>query len=98
MKTLLAAAVVAILCGTPGMARAETHGEPGKVAAPARTEGQPPGPDGDAQNPEGDANEYAEREAAAPQLAEFAGGADGVYVSAGAIAVALLVVLLIVAL
>jgi len=39
--------------------------------------------------------DYAAREAAAPQLAEFAGGSGGIYVGTGVLVVALIVVVVI---
>jgi len=39
--------------------------------------------------------DYAAREAAAPQLAEFAGGSGGIYIGTGALVVALVVVVII---
>jgi hypothetical protein len=41
------------------------------------------------------ARDYAAREAAAPQLAEFAGGGGGIYVGTGVLVVALVVVVII---
>jgi hypothetical protein len=39
--------------------------------------------------------DYAAREAAAPQLAGFAGGSGGIYIGTGALVVALLVVVIV---
>lgn len=98
MKRLFVGALVAALCSVPGTSRAETRSAPGSVAAPAPGEAQArPAADGD-ESSEGEAGDYAAREKAAPQLAEFEGGADGIYIGAGALAVALVVVLLLVAL
>jgi hypothetical protein len=44
----------------------------------------------------GSPQEYATREAAAPQLAAFSGGGGGIYIGTGVLVVALLVVLVIV--
>jgi hypothetical protein len=41
------------------------------------------------------ARDYAAREAAAPQLAEFAGGSGGIYIGTGVLVVALVVVVII---
>lgn len=93
MKRLLLGVVIAALCVIPGRSRAEAPSERTAVApsavpyylarpAPAGTEGE--------------AGDYAAREQASPQLAEFSGGADGVYITSGAIAVALAIVLLLV--
>jgi hypothetical protein len=43
----------------------------------------------------GSTRDYAAREAAAPQLAEFAGGSGGIYIGTGALVVALVVVVVI---
>jgi hypothetical protein len=56
----------------------------GSLANPAQPDDSP-----------GSSLDYAAREAAAPQLAGFAGGGGGVYIGTGALAVALLVVLII---
>jgi len=39
--------------------------------------------------------DYAAREAAAPQLASFAGGSSGIYIGTGALVVVLLVVVIV---
>jgi hypothetical protein len=95
MKRLFVGALVAALCSLPGTSRAETQSAPGNVAAAPR---EAQAADGDAERSEGEAGDYADREKAAPQLAEFEGGAEGIYIGAGALAVALVVVLLLVAL
>lgn len=43
----------------------------------------------------GSAPDYAAREAAAPQLAEFAGGGGGIYIGTGALVVGLIVLIVI---
>jgi hypothetical protein len=109
MKKLLLGALVTALCVVPGLTRAasSTASRPG--AAPAQRHAQArPTTDRDtrssdaqgaeAQNAAGEESEYAAREKAAPQLAEFSGGDNGVYIGTGALVVALLVVLLITAL
>lgn len=96
MKRFLLGAVVAVLCSVPAVSRAETPGEARNAAAPvapyflAR-----PAPDTQAAGTD-EAREYAAREKASPQLAQFSGGADGVYITSGAIAVALAIVLILV--
>ena len=95
MTRILAGAVIAILCVAPGSARAEPVSAPQGATAPpyflARpAPAQAPG------NAADDASDYALREQAAPHLAEFSGGADGVYITSGAIAVALAIVLILV--
>jgi hypothetical protein len=100
MKRLFLGAVIAVLCSVPGTSRAETPSTPGTVAAPTAHDVQArPASDVDSPAAEGEAGDYAARENAAPQqLQEFSGGADGIYIGAGALVVALLVVLLIAAL
>lgn len=96
MKKLLLGAVVAALLGLPGISLAETPSAPRQVAAPAARDAQPSAPDQDAQSSEGEASDYAAREKAAPQLAEFSGGERGIYLGTGALIVVLLVVLILV--
>lgn len=96
MKKLVMAALVAALCAVPAAARAETPTAPADPAAPARCEAQ--AADGQPRGCEDGATEYAERERAAADLGEFSGGADGIYIGAGALAAALIVVLIIAAL
>jgi hypothetical protein len=100
MKRLVLGAVVAALCGVPVVSRAELPGATPQVAAPAERDAQPGAASDASSETSGDeASEFAAREKAAPpQLAEFSGGADGIYITSGAIIAALLVVLLITAL
>jgi hypothetical protein len=98
MKKVLLGAVVAALCGVPVTSRAEAAGAPRRVTAQAPREAQAGAASGDAQKSEGEASDYAEREKAAPQLAEFSGGDQGIYIGTGALLAAILVVLLITAL
>lgn len=96
MKRLFLGALLAALFAAPGLSRAETPSEPGNDPATAVVDAQDGAPADPAQ---GEAGDLAEREQAAPQqVGEFSGGADGVYITSGAILVALLVVLLLVAL
>ena len=90
MKRLFVAAVMAALCGAPAMSRADSSASR-KVAAPTRAAAQARP---DSQFRDGEADEYAAREKAAPQLAEFSGGAEGIYIGAGALIAILIVVLL----
>jgi hypothetical protein len=95
MRKLVLGVLVAGLCGVAGVSRAETPSAPRPVAPPAQRDAQArPAPDGDARRAEAEESDYAAREKAAPQLAEFSGGANGVYIGTGALVVALLVVLL----
>ena len=99
MKKLFLGALVAVLCAVPGRSPAETPSAPGQVAAPAPRDAQArPASGADAQGSEADESDYAAREKAAPELAEFSGGANGVYITSGALIVALIVVLLLTAL
>jgi hypothetical protein len=96
MKRLFLGALLAALCAGPGLSRAETPGEPRNDPAAAAVDAQDGAP---ADPTQGEAADLAEREQVAPQqVGEFSGGADGVYITSGAILVALLVVLLLVAL
>ena len=97
MKRLFVGAVVAALCGAPGLSRADAPGETRTVTVPAREAQAGRAPAGDAEG-EVEPGDLEEREKAAPQLGEFSGGADGVYITSGAIIVALIVVLILVAL
>lgn len=97
MKRLFVGVVLAALCGAPGLSRADAPGETRTVTVPARDAQAGRVPAGDAEE-EIETSDLEEREKAAPQLAEFSGGADGVYITSGAILVALIVVLLLVAL
>jgi hypothetical protein len=93
MKRLFPVALVTVLCAAPALSRAETP--PRGIAAPATGEAQDgPASDGAAQNSEDEASDYAEREKASPELGEFAGGDDGIYIGSGVLLVALIVVLL----
>ena len=98
MKRLFLGAVLAALCSVPAWSRAETPGDALTVAAPADTAQGRRASTEPTQDDRDEANDLAAREKAAPQLAEFSGGGDGVYITSGAIIVALLVVLLLVAL
>jgi hypothetical protein len=94
MNKLVVGAMVAVLCGFPVVSRAEAPAAPERRAAPAqRAEACPQG-DGASHRTENEACDYAAREKASPQLEEFAGGADGIYIGGGVLAAALVVVLL----
>ena len=94
MKRLWIGAVVAALCGLPTLSHAE------EVPPPAQRDTLSGATaDGSSQGSGDDASDYAARENAAPQqLAEVDGGADGVYSGTGAVVLALVIVLLLVAL
>lgn len=101
MKRIFFAALVAALCAAPGLSRAElpsaTSPSAPSPSAPSDAQARPAS-DGASQRAADEESEYAEREKAAPQLAEFSGGADGVYIGAGALVAVLLAVLIIAAL
>lgn len=90
MKSLFLSALLATILCVPSPARAEAVPTPRAAVATALrvqlTETVPVEVSTDI------TRDYAAREAAAPQLAGFAGGDGGVYIGAGALAVALIVV------
>lgn len=94
MKRFLLGAVVAVLCSVPAVSRAEPQSEARNTAAPVAPYFLA-APDTQGASTD-EASEYAAREKASPQLAQFSGGADGVYITSGAIAVALAIVLILV--
>jgi hypothetical protein len=91
-RSVTAILLVALACA-PTLAQAAVtpsyHGAAGevpgeKLAQPERLDVSPGSP-----------QDYAAREAAAPQLAGFSGGGGGIYIGTGALVVALLVVVVI---
>lgn len=95
MKRLVTGVVIAALWAVPVLSLAEVAAAPADAAAATATAAPAcPAAEG-APQAEKDACAYAEREAAAPQAQQFAGGADGVYIGGGVLAAALLVVLLV---
>lgn len=97
MKRLFLGAVLAALCAVPTMSLADTQGAPWSIAAPGTREAPRKAWNGVERRSPDEASDYAAREAASPQLAQFAGGADGVYITTGALLVALIVVLILIA-
>jgi hypothetical protein len=93
MKRLFPIAVVTVLCAAPALTRAETP-PPGIAAPAARDAEDAAASEETAQSADDEASDYAEREKAAPELGEFAGGDDGIYIGSGVLLVALIVVLL----
>ena len=99
MQKLIVGAVVVALCGAPAISRAESPGALRQVGASPRNyveldRAPSSSPERDAAAT--DESEYASREKAAPQqLAKFSGGDNGVYITTGALLVAVLIVLLI---
>jgi hypothetical protein len=95
MKRLPVAAVLAAVLLAPALSRAETPSNPAEAATPAPGAQPCPAADENSPAPDPEACDYAAREAAAPQLAEFSGGADGVYIGAGALVAIAVIILLI---
>jgi hypothetical protein len=96
VKHLVIGALMATLCGIPGVTRGETpRSAQSSPAIPyylARPATDAPSGSTDA------ASDYAARENASPQLAEFSGGGDGVYIGTGALVVAAVILILVLAL
>ena len=92
MKLFLSALLAAILC-VPSSARAGVAPAPRVAVATApHVQLTRPAP---VEVSTDVTHDYAAREAAAPQLARFAGGDGGVYVGTGVLVVALIVVVVI---
>jgi hypothetical protein len=91
-KFMTGALLVALACA-PSLAQAEVTRPSQAVEGmvPHNSSAQPAPMD----TSPGSTTDYAAREAAAPELAEFAGGAGGIYIGTGALVVALLVVIVI---
>jgi hypothetical protein len=93
MKNLITAFLLVALSCFPAVARADV------TRLSERTAGELPGntlvQPGQLDVSPGTPLDYAQREAAAPQLANYAGGSNGVYIGSGVLVVALLVVLVI---
>jgi hypothetical protein len=96
VRSLITAALLVALSCAPTLAQAAAtpsypsyYGAAGevsgkKLAQPAQLDVSPGSP-----------QDYAAREAAAPQLAAFSGGGGGIYIGTGALVVALLVVVVV---
>jgi len=93
MKRFVTGVLLVALSCVPSLAQADVirpprvavGGSPDHaLASPARLDVSP-----------GSTLDYAAREAAAPQLASFAGGGGGIYIGTGALVVALLVVIIV---
>jgi hypothetical protein len=93
MKKFITGVLLVALSCVPSLAQADVSHDPqaeegraphNSLAQPTPIEVSP-----------GSAPDYAAREAAAPQLAEFAGGGGGIYIGTGALVVALLVVIVV---
>jgi hypothetical protein len=92
MRKLHSFAIIAVLLGIPGSSYAETSPQDAAPATSAAQDRRAADGDGSAD----DASNYAAREKAAPQLKEFSGGRDGVYLTTTALVIILLVVLVLV--
>ena len=87
VKTALVAALLTAVSGVPSLAQANTISEP--AATPRETSG--------ARRAAATVMaDYAAREAAAPELAQFTGGNGGVYIGGGLLTVVLLVLLIVI--
>lgn len=91
-KFITGVLLVALSC-VPALASAEITRHPQVAASAVRSNSQAQSESRDVAP--GNAQDYAARQAAAPQLAGFAGGGGGVYIGTGAAVVALLVVILV---
>lgn len=93
IKKIVTGALLVVLSCIPSLALAEV------TRAPHAVEGQVPqgslAQSASTAISPGSAPDYAAREAAAPQLAEFAGGGGGVYIGTGALVVGLVVLIVI---
>jgi hypothetical protein len=92
----MAGALLAALAGAPSIARA--GGADARVARPAAVAelaGEAPASGAPGRAAPGEVADYAAREAASPQLGNFAGGRGGIYIGGGTVVVVLLVVLII---
>ena len=94
-KRVMAGALLLALAGAPSIARAAGVGAP--IAGPTVGEiaGGPPASRAPGRVAPGEAADYAAREAAAPELAKFAGGRGGIYIGGGTVVVVLLVVVIV---
>ncbi len=94
MKKLTIAALLVALACAPSVVRAETSGGRRESGGDVQTR-QPAGP-APAKSSRSEAADYAAREAAAPTLADFAGGSGGgIYIGSGALVIVLLVVIIV---
>jgi hypothetical protein len=92
MRRFITGVVLLVLACVPTLARAEVT-RPQAVASNVPSYGLAKSESRDVAP--GSTQDYATRQAAAPQLAGFAGGSGGVYIGTGALVVALLVVVII---
>lgn len=93
MKKLTIAAMLVALACAPSVARAETAGRRSESVGDAQT--RPPAVPAPADSSRSEVADYAAREAAAPAVADFAGGGGGIYIGSGAVVIPLLVVIIV---
>ena len=91
-KRAIAALLVALICAPSGAWAGTTGARP---AAVGDTIARLPAAPAPVDSSRGEAADYAAREAAAPALAEFAGGRSGIYIGGGALVVILLVIIIV---
>lgn len=94
MNKLITGLLLVVLSFVPALARAEGSRSTQVVASVESGSNRLSQPESRDVAP-GSTEDYAARQAAAPQLAGFAGGGGGVYIGTGALVVALLVVVII---
>jgi len=89
---------LAVFACAPSVGWAETTST--RSAAVGDTHARPQAAPAPADSPRGETADYAAREAAAPALAEFAGGrgggGGGIYIGGGALVVILLVIIIVI--
>ena len=93
MKNLITGVLLIALCLAPSVAQAAVVRGPETAPAVSEASVTLSTTPGLVASTSAGTSDYAAREAAAPQLAEFAGGSGGVYIGTGVLVVALIVVL-----
>ena len=94
MKRFVMAALLAVFACAPSVAWAGTTAGPAAPIGDANAAAEQVAPAPVGVFP-GEAAGYAAREAAAPALAQFAGGGRGIYIGSGAVVVLLLVIIIV---
>lgn len=94
MKALVASALLVALSGAPSIVQASPNREPATAVgeAPSRQPARP-APVGE---PPSRVSDYAAREAAAPELANFTGGGSAIYIGGSTLVVVLLVIIIVI--
>ena len=93
MNRLITGVLLVVLSSVPSFAQAESTSGP-QVSA-GETVGIGLAQSAPRDISPGSASDYAAREVAAPQLAEFEGGGGGIYIGTGALVVGLIVLIII---